>query len=637
MKKVLSVFLAAVLAFLSSLSVLGIDKEVPLTEYPVIMVAGYSSSTLVRTEADGTQKQVWYPDWDEVLRIVLSRIGQLGAGLAGSVVGKPQYLADVVGKELQGLLGDMRCNPDGTSTYDVSPMLKTAADSNVAAMFERYGSNIYQHEVDIMGLVGTYVDNARLFNFNCDWRMGAVECAAALDTYIQQVKEYCHADKVNLLAVSHGGQVSATYLTLYGYKKDVHNAVLTVPAIRGAGVISDALALNVHLDELQLLYFIENGMMWENDFHRLVESQPLGFLDEVFNRLLPYAFEVCGNWGSIWDFCPTETYEAMKAKWLDPTENAELIRKSDYMHYTVMPQFYTALQKCNDEYDMHVSIVAGTDIDLTTGGWLNSDGLILVPSSTGATVPAYGKRFADGYVQENACGGKYKVSPAMTVDASTAYLPDNTWFVSGLFHGMTYWDMYTRELMMRLTLTDTLTDVYADPDFPQFHESSNPSNAVWAKFDKSTEGYLSAEDTALLVKNISEEGYTLRLAGITCDGADIRFRMRGNRKIKAGETVAIPFTAELPQVGSARISLIFDYTICGSLTPVGQRVMSFTLQNGKAAPFNADEPEVSAFAKTPFDRSVFGKLTDLLTRLGLYPFCSTIYNFFYAFFHTVKA
>jgi hypothetical protein len=68
----------------------------------------------------------------------------------------------------------------------------------------------------------------------------------------------------------------------------------------------------------------------------------------------------------------------------------------------------------------------------------------------------------------------------MTIDASTAYMPDNTWFVNGLFHGMTYWDYYSRELMTTLLLTDRITDVYSDPKFPQFKDTTNPSSIISA-------------------------------------------------------------------------------------------------------------------------------------------------------------
>lgn len=635
-KKILSVFLCIVMVILTcSAAVSGIEKEVELTEYPVIMVPGYSSSTLLKINEDGSEEQVWGLDFDKVIQLVLKKIAQIGIGIGALTVGNSDYLADLVGKEFVNLVKDMKCNPDGSSTENIQLKFPTAECSNSQVMWDIYGDDSWQYEVEIMGMVADYIGRENMYNFSCDWRMGAIECAERLDEYIQEIKERDNVDKVNILAVSHGGQVTATYLSLFGYKEDVHNAVMTVPAASGAVVMYDLLTQTIEFNELNLLYFIENGMMWENDYHWLVEAQQLGFLDEVLNKLVPYLFQIMGNWGSVWDFCPTDIYEEMKAKWLDPVANAELIRKSDIMHYEIMPKYGEAFTKCIEDYDINVSIIAGTDIDSTTGKKVNSDGIIFTAGATGATCPTHGERFADGYVQVNPCGGKYKVSPAMTVDASTAFLPDNTWFVSGLFHGMTFKDNYTTELMMLLTLTDEIKDVYTNPDYPQFHESSNASHGIWAKFNNSTEGYVSSEDTTLIVKNTSNLGYKLRVLGISCDGADIYFDLKNVKTIKAGETAEIPFSGDLPAVSGKRISLIFSYFATGSLTPVGQRVMSFTVMNGDSAEYSADAPMSNAYAETPFDKSPFTAFSSLLTKNGLYNFVAMFYNIFWNWFNSL--
>lgn len=637
MKKIISAILAVVMVTLScSAGAQAISKDVELTDYPVVVVAGYTSAALVKENGDGTVDHVWGLDMNEVLALVLKRIARIGAGLGALTVGNSKLLADVVGKEVGTLLGDLRCNPDGSSAENVHPFVSTAEETNVALMTERFGGKDYQHETDILGLAATYIGSENIYDFNVDWRMGAVKCAEALDEYIQLVKAHSGKDKVNIFAVSHGGQITGTYLALYGEKQDVHNAVLTIPALGGSCLLYDILAEDVHLNELNLLYFIESGLMLENDFHWLVEAQELGFLDDVLNNLVPYLVDVAGYWGSIWDFCPSDIYEEMKAKWLDPVDSAVLIEESDYMHNTIIPGFSTSLQKCIDDYGINVSIIAGTDIDCTSGYEINGDGIIYTESSTGATCAPYFQRFADGYTQINDCGGEYMVSPAMTVDASTAYLKNNTWFVSGLFHGMTYWDMYTRELMMLLLLTDEIEDVHSNPDYPRFHESSNPSNAVWSKFNSSAEGYVSSDDTALLVKNVSEEGYTLRLSSVMCDGIDLDFDISGAKKIAAGETVSIPFNGEIPDISGKRVSLIFNYYVSGSLTPIGQRVMSFTVMNGESAEYGSDNPYSSAFAETPFDSSPFAFMSGLLKTLGLYNLVAMIYNMLCGIFSFLK-
>ncbi len=636
MKKAISLIMAVIIAATCfTAGSFAIKDGDELTDYPVIIVAGYSSSDLVRINDDGSEEQIWHLEGGNILDMVTGYIGRIIAGLGMAVLEKPDYLAKIVGEGGQQLLEGMRCNDDGTSTYNVRPMFMSAHETNSEVMYQRFGDYSHQHETDIMGMVRDYIGRENTYNFNCDFRMGAVACAKRLDEYIDDVRRDSGKDKVNILAVSHGGQVSATYLTLYGSKRAVNNCVMTVPAIGGAGILYDLLGENTKFDELNLLYFIEHGMKWENDYHWLVEAQQLGFLDSLITALLPYFFEIIGNWGSIWDFVPTDAYEECKAKWLDPVANKELIAKSDYMHYTVMPQFWTALDKCNTEYGMHVSIIAGTDNGITTGAKVNSDGIIPTASSTGGYCAPFGERFADGYVQKNDCGGKYKVNPAMTVDLSCGYMPDNTWLVSGLFHGMTFWDYYSRELMMELLLTDNIRDVYSSSEYTQFHLSTNPSYAVSAWFDKSDEGFLGTEDGKLILRNLSITGKPVRILGITCDGADLSFKLRPLTFIKAGEEISIPFTGEIPQQSAKRITLVISYNVYGSLTPVGERKIPITVMNGDKAQSGGEFD--SLFGADNLEKLIGARFADMLRKLGLYAFFSMIYNIVYAGVSSARA
>ena len=631
MKKFISIILALAMIFTVALTpALASAQEEEITEYPVIMVAGYSSSTLVLKNEDGTDTQVWHLQGSDVLGTVFGYVGRIIAGLGLAALYRPKYLAGIIGNGAKDLVGVLACNDDGSSKYPVEPFLANSAEEcNCQNMLDRFGDESYQHETDIMGMVSSYVGKENTYNFNCDFRMGAVECAERLDEFIQSVKEYTGKDKVNILAVSHGGQVTGTYLSLFGYKRDVNNCVMTVPALGGAGLLYDLLGEETQFDELNLMYFIEHGCQFETDYHWLVEAEELGFLDPLITELIPYFMEyVIGNWGSIWDFVPTDRYEELKAKWLDPVDNAELIRKSDYMHYEIMPTFYTAFQKCNELYGMRVSIIAGTDNGITTGAKVNSDGIIPTAASTGAYCAPFGERFADGYTQKNECGGSYKVSPAMTVDASCAYLPDTTWFVSGLFHGMTFWDYFTRELMMELLLKNNIENVYSSEEYPQFHLSTNPSYAVSAWFDSSEEGFVSSLDSALTLKNLSITDKPLKILAITCDGADLSFKLPLVPVIKAGEEISIPFKGDIPAVSKQKISITVSYKVYGTVTPIGERHMSFTIMDGESASYS--DENVSALPVTPLDRALPGSVTAFLKNAGIYNLVSMFYTIFYA-------
>lgn len=630
MKKLISVLLCLAMLFSSvCVASAGFDKS-EYNGYPVIVVPGYSSSAQYRIDENGNKVHVWGIDMDEIFAALFKNIVKVGIDIGALATGDGKALGNTVGKEFVKLFYDMACNPDGSSVYPLQRYCVTAEESNRAAMLKKYdGDLIYQHETEILGEYAEYIGDENIYNFNCDFRMGAPFCAKQLDEFIQSVKEYSGKDKVNIFAVSHGGQVTGTYLTLYGEKGDVNNAVMTVPALGGAGIAYNVLADNIEFDEECLLRFVEHGMMFETDFNWLVRANELGFLDEVLNTLTPYARQILGYWGSIWDFCPTEFYEEMKAKNLDPVESAELIKKSDYMHYEVMPDFSNGFKRAQ-KAGTNVYIVAGYDNKIVTGLNQSSDGIITINSATGATAAPLGQRFADGYKQKVETGF-YQVSPSMTVDASTSYLPNHTWFIENFFHGMIYKDEYTAELLKTLLLTDKIKDVHSSARFPQFHATTNKSHSVHAMFNNSTEGYVSSKDTSVVITNLSEK-YKMKIASISARGLDIKFAGSIFTKVlNPGESVEVKFTGTIPALSLANFDLVVDYTLFGSATPLGERLFNFTVMNGEAVEYDESKPLVSADLVSDFNKLLDKDSDNILTKTGSKTLFEMLYNIIWPF------
>ncbi len=624
MKKFLAVLLSLIIVFSScavAASASGKISKEDLTDYPVIMVAGYSATDLVEVE---TGEQVWHLNNDDILNAVLDNIGELCIGLGAMTIDDAKMVGATVGREMGKIVEKLRCNPDGTSTYNIKRAVSTAEEVNSANLMKLYPDGKYRHEQNKAEEIAEYVGVENIFNFMCDFRMGAEYCANQLDELIQSVKEYTGKDKVNIFAISHGGQVTATYLTLYGWKNDVDNAVMTVPAIGGAGIAYDVLMACVDFDEEGLLRFIQHGMRWEEDYNWLLKGENLGFVDDIFNALVPHVLDEVGYWGSLWDFMPADKYEKAKNALLDPVASEKLIATSDRFHYEILPNIGKELQKCIDN-GMNISIISGSGAKIVTGMPEYSDAIITTAASTGAKVAPFGQRFADGYTQVNACGGKNKVSPDMTIDASVGYLPDNTWYVNGLYHGMTNWDYYTRELSSILLLTDNINSVYSDKDYPQFRDTTNPSHAVYAQFKGCEPGEINGETTSLVVTNccwINE----LSLSAIICDGMNISVKVDPMKKLAPGESIELPIKGELP-VGSGSVKNLTIYYTMPTITPLGSRTQYFTVNNGDKVA--AGEGYTDIDPVTPFDK-IFGKGFDMIfDNMGIKDICSMIFNIVY--------
>ena len=641
MKKILAVLLIALMLFsVCSSGAFAAAEIKELTEYPVIMVPGYSSSELYRLDENGEVVHVWGDAFGQAMPEVESNLGGIIADMGTFLLaGDVEPIAKRLGEGFQRIFGDMKTNADGSSCYELKNYVNTPEECCYANLMEKYPDGRHQAESNIMSGVIEKVGAENCFVFTCDFRMGAVECANKLKGFIDDVLAYTGKDKVNIVAVSHGGQVSGTYLTLYGEEGKVNNAVLTVPALGGAGIAYDA--FNSEFDgfdfgDVALITFIEHGFVLDEDFHYLVQAGQLGFLDDLADALIPYVMPVMGTWGSMWDFVPLEYYESMKAQRLDETENAALIAQSDYMHYNIMSpegeDYFGKGFRRAQAAGTNVYILAGYDVQIVTGMPASSDAIITTAASTGATCAPFGKRFADGYTQL-VDTGFYQVSPSMTVDASTCYLPEHTWLIEDYHHGMTYWDEYTRSLMYTLLLNDESYNVHSFSEYPQFHATTNASHSIHAAFNNCTEGYLDSSATELIVKNLSDSK-TITVLAADVYGADVELGFYPIILLP-GKSASIKIKGDIPEVSKKNFEITLSYLI-GSVTLIGERTFEFTIMNGESAEYDESAPYVDADHASAIDGILKDNEKEALEKFGVKGLAGTIYSMVMTFVNFVN-
>ena len=631
MKKIIAVILTFVIVICSVSGAAFAAKD---EEYPLVVVPGYSSSYLYANEG-GTQRQLWGSlEGLNIIDVVLSNIAQIGIGLGAAAFGQPDYLVNTVIAALREVLGDLACNPDGSPVVETVTYPNDPAITNYTYLIEQMGS-MHAAELEIMNdIAGVYGENGfdNIFSFQCDFRKNVIDVASELDAYIDAVTEYTGADKVNIYAVSYGGQISAAYLNLYGEKGKVNNAVLTVPAIGGAALAYDAISENIHLDEETLMCFIENGMMIEEDINWLMKAHSLGFLDTILNKLLHNGGrKLFDFWGSIWDFIPAEYYDTLKNTYLDPVDSAELIAKSDKFHYEILPSMAEKFDCCIKN-GTNIYIVAGTDNPSVTGLNVQSDAIIHVNGATGADCAPYGLRFPDGYTGlKTRCNNDNHnhMSPAMNIDASVCYLPEHTWFISGLFHGMTWKDSYVKQLCTNLLFAETPIDVHTYSEFPQYMYATNVCYSAKAYFNVSDDGYWSDADSVLTVKNLSEK-YKMLLISVDCYGVDINFDVASPLVLQPGESVDLTFSGSLPENSFITADIYINYNLFGSITPQGMRCQTFTVMNGEPADKIGSSDFVDAKHPTVFDEATEGFVGQFMKIFGVFDLFKMLLNMLFS-------
>lgn len=639
MKKILSVLLSLIMVLGLFTVAYASEAEDVYSEYPVVLVPGFGSCVLYRVDEETGEK---ITVWSDI-------VGQIADGGSLEAIapdfmtyltkGEVEPLAQTLSDGFNRIFDGVKCNPDGSSYYDVKSYINTAQECNYANLKELYPEGDYQYELEIMTDLGEKVGLENLFVYTTDFRKGAIESAACLRDFIDDVIDYTNAqrkqegkapiDKVNLFAVSHGGQIAGTYLTLYGYEGKVNNAVLTIPALGGACLAYDAFSYQLEFDDMGLLSFIQHGMLLEEDLEIFVAADRLGFLDELTNAIAPKIMETIGLWQCLWDFIPLEYYEEIKEALLDEEINAGIIEKSDRMHYDIMSpdgdNYYAKGFKKAQAAGTNIYIMAGYDNQSVTGLKVSSDSILPVSGSTGAVAAPYGERFADGYTQK-VDTGFYQVSPSMTVDASTCYLPEHTWLIENYYHGMTAKDEFTYSLMQKLLLTDESFNVHSMEEYPQFHATTNAAHTVFASFNNSTEGYVSSEDTALTIKNISAEN-CIFVSSLTVYGADFDFKFVPFI-LKPGESKDVEIKGEIPAVSRKNFEINIGYVI-STVTPLGLRTFDFTVMNGEDAVYDENSPYVKADISPKVDELLSDEANEKLEFYGLKAYVATFYDVIY--------
>ena len=529
-KKFLCFFLSITILFCSVSFSIQAKDETPAFEWdghPLIFIQGYSGPKLIRDRGLETEEQVWTFDPLDVVGNVGLNLFDIIGSVADYAKGDTAPFIECFRNLTAEWFDNISMNPDGTSKYNISSYPYYIEEANVKYINEeKNGKYLPMTEGEFIEDLSRTIPEERIYIFNTDWRRSHLDNCEHLMKFIDEVLEYTGSDKVDLYGMSHGGQLVATYLYYHGTEGKVDNAVMNSPAIGGTSLVMELLGEDpVAFDLNELLRFGGVMLHTELDLRWLGNILPAEFLNSLlktaFNEvLLPYVI----RFGSIWDLMDTETYVKLRDVYLDPVENAKIIEKADKMHFECMPNMSEGLKKAQAA-GVNIGILANYGSHIGTGKEVDSDFIIDTVNTSGATPATFGERFPEGYKQLNTtCTDPTHnhVSPTRTLDASTCYLPENTWFNYEQYHTQTWWDTYTRALLLELVLTDNIKDVHSDPRFPQFEIAQSPLDGVYAKYNgPQSSGYYSDSSDTITLRNPSEAAIEIQSVTINGKAVDI--------------------------------------------------------------------------------------------------------------------
>ncbi len=549
MKKFFCIFLCTVLIFCTTAVSIQAEEESPAYEWdghPLIFIQGYSGPKLIRDRGLETEEQVWTFDPLDVAGKIIKNLPNIISSVIDYTEGNKEPFVECFRNITAEWFDNISMNPDGKSKYNITSYPYYIDEANVEYINEEQnGKYLPMTEGEFIEDLSRTIPENRIYIFNTDWRRSHLDNCKHLVEFIDEVLEYTGSDKVDIFGMSHGGQLLATYLYYHGTEGKVDNAVMNSPATCGTSLVMELLGDEpVSFDLNELLRFGGVMLHTELDLRWLADMLPEELLNSLlktaFNEvLLPYAI----RFGSIWDLMNTETYIKFRDVYLDPVENAEIIAKADKMHFECMPNMSEGLKRAQDA-GVNVSILANYGSHIGSGKKVDSDFIIDTISSSGATPAPFGERFAEDYTQlGTVCTDPTHnhISPTRTIDASTCFLPEKTWFNYEQYHTQTWWDVYTRSLLLELVLTDNIKDIYSDPRYPQFEIAQSPLDGVYASFNGGqSSGFYSQSSDTITIRNLSDN--KIHIQSVTVNGKAIE--LSDKIKLDSDETVDIAYKPE---------------------------------------------------------------------------------------------
>lgn len=578
MKRILSIILSLImLVSVIPMSALADNDEIT----PVIMISGFGATTLA---IDGNAV---FPPSAEGFK------SAFGFDLTG-VDALKDFLAFLKDKNWQERLSNavlkiidpIKMNDDGTSCYDVKPIVSGAKNTSLKAFKENDMLNYVPYagsEFLDMESIGEKIGDENVFNFTYDWRLSNDTISDELDEYIQDVLELTGSNKVSIYSISQGSMLVGEYMYKYADKGQVDNAVFDTPIFCGSTMVSSFFeSQELSLDYETIFDLLGNILHTQFDFTMISDAVDLsvinGAIDYGRNKLVVPAIATSP---AFWEMVPMEDFERTSNNWLDKTKNARVFSLVNKIHNEFQSNIKETFEKAT-ENGATISLKVCSGHTLVTNQKINSDAIVDVKYASGAVCADYGTTFPKDYIQAKD-NGHYSISPSREIDASTCYWPERTWFVNQLYHGQVEWCPKSLALVEKLLYTHELKDVYSSFEFPQFMQCNATTNDIAIAFKCSNCCFLPTENSklcgnTLVLTNLSKDASMfIKSAGVL--SATLNLKAALPVTLGPGESIEIAVSANKSLSEDLYDTVEVEYVASDNVTETKIRDFGITVTN----------------------------------------------------------
>lgn len=430
---------------------------------PTIIIPGIGQSETIEVDANGNKiKNSWPLDLDSKLLIkslalpaIVTVISRLDLGFTKKA-----------GKAIAKALDTLACHPDGTQKHNIRVV---SYNQSIADCDERGKKYIYRM-VPLQELGETIGEN-HLFFFAYDIFCRIGDTADKLDEFIQMVKASTGHDKVNLCPVSMGATITTFYLDRYAAKNDINRVVGVVPAYDGSQVVADLLGGNYSVEDYASLFVDLLGKTDGEQLNKIIGFLPKRLRGRLVAQILDSALQtILVNSETMWGIVPSSDYKKLCDRYIADAAHAKLRAATDKA-FEIRRDFGHRIKDYQAQgigfftlcgYNLQL-FKAVNSVDVTSDIVVNT-----ASAALGAHFAPLGKVLPDGYTQKVDCKHNH-ISPDGCIDASCGALPETTWYYRNMYHEDAANNKHLLTLA-KLLLTDKISSVNDDENYPQFNE-----------------------------------------------------------------------------------------------------------------------------------------------------------------------
>ena len=483
-KKLLAVLLCVVMAFSAMTAAFTVAAKEEVV--PVVFVPGIGQSQTYKYDDEGNVVADWnllhvntdfasfgLGDWINLLKFVAEFV--MSIGLQRDVIANSS-IENVLKVFFSDHLSDEEGNPINNV---VTPLHKYPVSE-----YDEEARDIFDDRIPCDFLLKE-IGEENVYCYNYPVFSNADQNAVGLNDFIENVVlKQTGASKVILVPMSMGASVVNNYLNQYPDAGRVQKVISIVGAWDGSDVFADLMLGDFDDNAPAMVYTNLLGELGFVDPYvgsiiniaaRILPKQELrNILDDIVDSLVKTLFLTNTSFMSL---CPSGRYAEVAEKYLQGEDMAE-VKAQTSRYAEAQANLEERLMYQKNTYGTEFYFISGYNLAFgdedygffkffETYDTTNSDEIIQISSTAPGTsfVPA-GQKFDDAYIADPA----HNVSPDGSIDASTCYFEDTSWYFEGQKHELT--DNNTAlSLAFEIALGNIHSVADCEDTYPQFNES----------------------------------------------------------------------------------------------------------------------------------------------------------------------